>query len=160
MLIKIPPKYSVSHIVGYLKGKSALHIAQRYAKRRQYRGYHFWSRGYFVSTVGLDEEVVKAYIREQEKEEEHYGEPLQKTSSSGYLLHDSTGTRWVTWLNDLTRVRADLAYVYCFCSHHCGFRIDDCGLFTGFNPNFAIRIMPHSFGVINRDLAGVVTKIL
>ena len=67
MLLSIPPKYSVSHVVGYLKGKSALHIAQRYAKRRQYRGYHFWSRGYFVSTVGHDEKVVRRYIQDQEK---------------------------------------------------------------------------------------------
>ena len=67
MLIKIPPKYSVSHIVGFLKGKTALYVAQRYGRRRKYRGYHFWARGYFVSTVGLNEEVVRRYIQNQEK---------------------------------------------------------------------------------------------
>ena len=69
MLIKIPPKYSVSHIVGFLKGKTALYVAQRYGRRRKYRGYHFWARGYFVSTVGLNEEVVRRYIQNQEKED-------------------------------------------------------------------------------------------
>lgn len=67
MLVSIPPKYSVAHVVGYLKGKSALHIAQRYGRRRKYRGYHFWARGYIVSTVGHNEEVVRRYIRDQEK---------------------------------------------------------------------------------------------
>ena len=67
MLLEIPPKYSVSHIVGFLKGKSALYVAQRYGKRRKYRGYHFWARGYFVSTVGANEEVVRRYIQNQEK---------------------------------------------------------------------------------------------
>jgi len=67
MLIKVPPKYSVSHIVGFLKGKSALYVAQKYGRRRKYRGYHFWARGYFVSTVGINEEVVRRYIQNQEK---------------------------------------------------------------------------------------------
>ncbi len=67
MLISIPPKYSVSHIIGFLKGKTALYIAQKYAQRRKYRGYHFWARGYFVSTVGMNEEVVRRYIQNQEK---------------------------------------------------------------------------------------------
>ena len=67
MLISIPPKYSVSYIVGFLKGKTALYVANRYAKKRKYRGYHFWARGYFVSTIGYDEQVVRRYIRDQEK---------------------------------------------------------------------------------------------
>ena len=67
MLLKVPPKYSVSHIVGFLKGKSALYVAQKYGRRRKYRGYHFWARGYFVSTVGHNEEVVRRYIQDQEK---------------------------------------------------------------------------------------------
>jgi len=67
MLISIPPKYSVSHIVGFLKGKSALYLANRYARRRKYRGYHFWARGYFVSTVGYNQKVVRQYIQNQEK---------------------------------------------------------------------------------------------
>lgn len=69
MLIKIPPKYSVSHVVGFLKGKTALYAAQRFGRRRKYRGYHFWARGYFVSTVGLNEEVVRQYIENQEKQD-------------------------------------------------------------------------------------------
>ena len=73
MCISIPPKYSVSHVVGFIKGKSAISIARRFMGRsRNFGGESFWARGYFVSTVGLDEEMVKAYIRHQEKEDEHY----------------------------------------------------------------------------------------
>ncbi len=67
MLISSPPKYSVSHIIGFLKGKTALYIAQKYGQRRKYSGYHFGARGYFVSTVGMNEEVVRRYIQNQEK---------------------------------------------------------------------------------------------
>ena len=67
MLISIPPKYSVSHIVGFLKGKTALYVANKYARKRKFRGYHFWARGYFVSTTGYNEQVVRRYIRDQEK---------------------------------------------------------------------------------------------
>jgi len=67
LLLTIPPKYSVAHVVGFLKGKSALYIGQRYGRRRKYRGYNFWARGYFVSTVGKNEEVVRRYIQNQEK---------------------------------------------------------------------------------------------
>jgi len=67
MLISIPPKYSVSSIVGFLKGKTALYVANKYARKRRYKGYHFWARGYFVSTAGYDEQVVRRYIRNQEK---------------------------------------------------------------------------------------------
>jgi putative transposase len=67
MLIAIPPKYAVSQVVGYIKGKSAIWIARNYAgRRRNYRGQHFWARGYFVSTVGIEEDVIRAYIRRQE----------------------------------------------------------------------------------------------
>ncbi len=73
MCISIPPKYSVSNVVGYIKGKSAISIARRFmGKSRNFGGESFWARGYFVSTVGLDEETVRAYIREQEKEDEHH----------------------------------------------------------------------------------------
>lgn len=72
MLISIPPKYSVSHIVGYLKGKTALYVANRYARKRKYRGYHFWARGYFVSTLGYNEQVVRRYIQNQEKKDKAY----------------------------------------------------------------------------------------
>lgn len=70
MMISIPPKYSVSQVVGYIKGKSAIHLARVYAERRRnYVGQHFWARGYFVSTVGRDEEVIREYIRNQEVED-------------------------------------------------------------------------------------------
>ena len=71
MLIVIPPKYAVSQVVGYMKGKSAIHIARVYGERsRNFVGQHFWARGYFVSTVGRDEEVIRRYIRDQEKEDD------------------------------------------------------------------------------------------
>ena len=73
MCISIPPKYSVSYVVGYIKGKSAISIARRFTgKSRNFTGENFWARGYFVSTVGLDEEMVREYIQHQEKEDEHY----------------------------------------------------------------------------------------
>ena len=70
MLISIPPKYSVSQGVGFLKGKSAIQIARVYlGRRKNFVGHHFWARGYFVSTVGMNEEAIRAYIRAQEKED-------------------------------------------------------------------------------------------
>lgn len=70
MLLSIPPKYPVSQVVGYIKGKSAIHIARTYAERkRNFVGQHFWARGYFVTTVGRDEAVIRDYIRSQEKED-------------------------------------------------------------------------------------------
>ena len=73
MCISIPPKYSVSHVVGYIKGKSAIGIARRFAgKTRNFTGENFWARGYFVSTVGLDEATVREYIKHQEGEDERF----------------------------------------------------------------------------------------
>jgi len=70
MLISIPPKYAVSQVVGYIKGKSAIHIARVYGERkRNFVGQHFWARGYFVSTVGRDEELIREYIQHQEHED-------------------------------------------------------------------------------------------
>ena len=70
VLISIPPKYSVAQIVGYLKGKSAISIARTYmGRKRNFVGQKFWARGYHVSTVGRDEQVVRDYIRRQEKED-------------------------------------------------------------------------------------------
>ncbi len=70
MMIAIPPKFAVSQVVGYIKGKSAIHLARVYAERRRnFVGQHFWARGYFVSTVGRDEEVIRQYIRNQELED-------------------------------------------------------------------------------------------
>ena len=73
MCISIPPKYAVSNVVGYMKGKSAIMIARQFGGReRNFTGENFWARGYFVSTVGLDEAMVRAYIRNQEQEDERY----------------------------------------------------------------------------------------
>ena len=70
LCLSIPPKYSVANTVGFLKGKSAIRIHREYlGRQRQYTGFHFWARGYCMSTVGLDEEMVRAYIRNQEAEE-------------------------------------------------------------------------------------------
>ena len=67
----IPPKYSVAQVVGFLKGKSAIHIARNYAgRKRNFGGQSFWARGYFVSTVGRDEKVIRDYIRKQEAEDQ------------------------------------------------------------------------------------------
>ena len=73
MCISIPPKYAVSNVVGHIKGKSAIMIARKYGGRqRNFTGENFWARGYFVSTVGLDEAMVREYIRRQEEEDERY----------------------------------------------------------------------------------------
>ena len=70
MLVSIPPKYSVSQVVGYLKGKSAIHIARTFmGKPRNFTGESFWARGYFVSTVGRDEKQIREYIKKQEQED-------------------------------------------------------------------------------------------
>ena len=71
MMLSIPPKHAVSQVVGYIKGKSAIHLARVYGERRRnFVGQHFWARGYFVSTVGPDEKVIREYIRRQEKEDQ------------------------------------------------------------------------------------------
>ena len=70
MLISIPPKHSVSSIKGFLKGKSSIWIAQNIANQpRNFVGHKFWARGYFVSTVGANEKVIRAYIQNQETED-------------------------------------------------------------------------------------------
>jgi putative transposase len=70
MLISIPPKYAVSQVVGYIKGKSAIHLARVYGERkRSFVGQHFRARGFFVSTVGRDETSIREYIRNQEQED-------------------------------------------------------------------------------------------
>jgi putative transposase len=70
MMISIPPKYSVAQVIGYIKGKSAIHVARVYGERkRNFVGQHFWARGYFVSTVGRDEGVIRNYIQKQEVED-------------------------------------------------------------------------------------------
>jgi len=70
MLLRVPPKYAVSQVVGYIKGKSAIHLSRVYGERkRSFVGQNFWARGYFVSTVGRDEAVIRAYIQNQEIED-------------------------------------------------------------------------------------------
>lgn len=70
LCLSIPPKYRVAHTVGFLKGKSAIQIHRNYmGQKRNFGGLHFWAKGYCVSTVGLDEQVIRAYIRNQEDAE-------------------------------------------------------------------------------------------
>ena len=70
MMLSFSPKYAVSQVVGYMKGKSAIHLARVNGERkRSFVGQHFWARGYFVSTVGRDEAVIREYIRRQEDED-------------------------------------------------------------------------------------------
>ena len=71
MLVSISPKYSVSQVVGYLKGKSAIHIARTFmGKPRNFTGESFWARGYFVSTIGRDEQQIREYIKKQDQEDQ------------------------------------------------------------------------------------------
>lgn len=70
MLLSVPPKYAVAQVVGFVKGKSAIHIARTYLGRRQnFLGQHFWARGYYVSTVGRDEASIREYIQKQREED-------------------------------------------------------------------------------------------
>ena len=90
-LMSIPPKYSVAQVMGFVKGKSAIHIARVYAgRRRSFVGQHFWARGYWVSTVGKNEAAVRRYIQEQEKEDQRIDQltlmPFLDTTN-----HASTG---------------------------------------------------------------------
>jgi putative transposase len=71
MLISIPPKHAISTVIGFIKGKSAIHIARSYVgQRKNFTGQNFWARGYFVSTVGMDEETIREYIKKQDKEDQ------------------------------------------------------------------------------------------
>ncbi len=70
IMLAIPPKYSVAQVVGFIKGKSAIQIARNFqCRKKNIVGQNFWARGYYVSTVGKDEEAVRAYIQHQEKED-------------------------------------------------------------------------------------------
>ncbi len=74
MLIKIPPKYSVAEVVGYIKGKSAIAVARQFGgKQRNFNGERLWARGYAVSTVGFEEEQIKVYIKQQEQLDDSQG---------------------------------------------------------------------------------------
>ena len=83
MLISIPPTYSVSDVIGYLKGKSSIWIAQNVERKlRNFLGHKFWARGYFVSTVGRDEEMIRAYIKNQEMADKRLDQLQLKLGSS------------------------------------------------------------------------------
>ena len=83
MLISIPPKYSVSEVIRYLKGKSSIWIAQDVERKlRNFLGHKFWARGYFVSTIGRDEEMIRAYIRNQEMADKQLDQLQLKLPSS------------------------------------------------------------------------------
>lgn len=69
MCLRVPPKFSIAFVIGFLKGKRAVLIHRYLLKNKQTKGKHFWSRGYCVSTVGLDEETMRRYIQEQEEAE-------------------------------------------------------------------------------------------
>jgi putative transposase len=71
LCLRIPPKYSVSYRIGFLKGKSAVRVHRELLNERRMAGLHFWATGYWVSTVGLDEEMVRKYIREQEDRDDN-----------------------------------------------------------------------------------------
>jgi putative transposase len=74
MCLSIPPKHSVAFAIGFIKGKSAVRIHRQILRVKRVTGLHFWSRGYCVSTVGLDEATIRKYIRDQETLEKHQGE--------------------------------------------------------------------------------------
>ena len=74
MCLSVPPKYSIAHTIGFLKGKSAVRVHRDLLKERRMTGLHFWAAGYCVSTVGLDEQRIRQYIREQEKLESGQGD--------------------------------------------------------------------------------------
>src|SRR5262245_39709095 len=99
MMISIPPKYAVSQVIGFIKGKSAIHLARVYGERkRNFVGQHFWARGYFVSTVGRDEAVIREYIRKQEEEDSG-----QKIVAGRSLIRKSRGlpsasSRSLVWI--------------------------------------------------------------
>lgn len=70
ILLTIPPKFAVSQVVGFIKGKSAIQIARNFqGRKKNFTGQHFWARGYYVSTVGKDENAVREYIQRQEQED-------------------------------------------------------------------------------------------
>ena len=71
-LISVPPKYAVAQIVGFIKGKSAIWVARTFGRKRSFIGQSFWARGYCISTVGLDEAMIREYIRTQEEQDKRF----------------------------------------------------------------------------------------
>ena len=98
LLLSIPPKYSVSSVMGYLKGKSSLMIFERHANLKyQFGNRHFWSIGYYVSTVGLNEATIRKYIQDQEKEDILLNEATIRKyiqdQEKEDILHDKLGIK-------------------------------------------------------------------
>ncbi len=91
MCLSIPPKYAVSAIVGYLKGKSTMILFEKYSHlRRNFLGHHFWARGYYVNTVGLDEQKIRQYIKNQQEKdavEDKYDTDLVRDPFKGASSH-------------------------------------------------------------------------
>ena len=86
MLVSIPPKQAVSQVVCYIKGKTAIHIARElFGKKRNFTGEEFWARGYYVSTIGKDEEAIRKYIKEQEKEDQRIDQLTMFQAKSRHL---------------------------------------------------------------------------
>jgi putative transposase len=86
MLISIPPKYAVAQVIGFIKGKSAIWIARVFGRQRNFTGQNFWARGYCVSTAGMDEAMIKEYIKRQEEEDKKLDQLLmfdEETLPSG-----------------------------------------------------------------------------
>jgi putative transposase len=83
ILISIPPKHSVAEVIGYMKGKSSIWIAQNVERKmRNFLGHKFWARGYYVSTVGRDEETIRAYIKNQELADQQLDQMQMKFTAS------------------------------------------------------------------------------
>ena len=82
MGVQIPPKHSVAEVIGFLKGKSSIWIAQNVERKvRNFLGHKFWARGYFVSTVGRDEETIRAHIKNQEMADQQLDQLQMKLDS-------------------------------------------------------------------------------
>jgi putative transposase len=99
MMISIPPKYAVSQVIGFIKGKSAIRVAPVYRERkRNFVGEHFWARGSFVSTVGRDERLIREYIRNQEREDERLGPDESVSLKATFRWRDEPGPALATQL--------------------------------------------------------------
>ena len=88
LMVSVPPKVSISELMGTLKGKLAIKLFKSYPalKKKPYWGNHFWSRGYFVSTIGLNEDVIRRYVKYQEEEERK-----EEKQNKDFGLFESTG---------------------------------------------------------------------
>ena len=94
MMIEIPPKYAVSQVIGYIKGKSAIHLARVYGEnKRNFVGQHFWARGFWVSTVGRDERVVREYIQKQEEEDKRLDQAKGEWAGRSFALSEWSSER-------------------------------------------------------------------